>query len=60
LSGGKNGDNRPRWSFWAGRRRWQEDRKLSFAKAVHRANVLASLENINRAIIKRRLKGPGF
>ncbi len=25
-----------------------------------RANALASLENINRAIIKRRLKGPGF
>lgn len=27
---------------------------------THRANALASLENINRAIIKRRLKGPGF
>jgi hypothetical protein len=25
-----------------------------------RANALASLENINRAIITRRLKGPGF
>ncbi|HEX2751888.1 MAG TPA: hypothetical protein VHP34_02045 [Alphaproteobacteria bacterium] len=25
-----------------------------------RVNALASLENINRAIIKRRLKGPGF
>ncbi|HEX2753782.1 MAG TPA: hypothetical protein VHP34_11890 [Alphaproteobacteria bacterium] len=32
----------------------------SFAKVVYRANALASLENINRAIIKRRLKGPGF
>lgn len=27
---------------------------------THRANALASLENINRAIIKRRLKEPGF
>ena len=27
---------------------------------THRANALASLENINRAIIKRRLKGPGL
>lgn len=27
---------------------------------IYRANALASLENINRAIIKRRLKGPGF
>lgn len=27
---------------------------------THRANALASLENINRAIIKRRIKGPGF
>lgn len=25
-----------------------------------RANALASLENINRAIIMRRIKGPGF
>ncbi|WP_312166645.1 hypothetical protein [Phenylobacterium sp.] len=25
-----------------------------------RANALASLENINRAIITRRIKGPGF
>jgi len=25
-----------------------------------RANALASLENINQAIIKRRLKGPGM
>lgn len=25
-----------------------------------RANALASLENINRAILKRRIKGPGF
>jgi len=28
--------------------------------STDRANALASLENINRAIIKRRLKGPGF
>ncbi|WP_019013975.1 hypothetical protein [Elioraea tepidiphila] len=30
------------------------------AATVHRANALASLENINRAIIKRRMKGPGM
>ncbi|WP_299178047.1 hypothetical protein [uncultured Brevundimonas sp.] len=28
--------------------------------STDRANALASLENLNRAIIKRRLKGPGF
>lgn len=28
--------------------------------SADRANALASLENLNRAIIKRRLKGPGF
>lgn len=27
--------------------------------SIDRANALASLENPNRAIIKRRLKGPG-
>lgn len=27
---------------------------------TERANALASLENINRAIITRRIKGPGF
>lgn len=30
------------------------------AATAHRSNALASLENINRAIIKRRLKGPGM
>lgn len=28
--------------------------------STDRANALASLENLNRAIIKRRIKGPGF
>lgn len=28
--------------------------------SASRANALASLENINQAIIKRRLKGPGM
>jgi len=30
------------------------------ATTTARRNALASLENINRAIIKRRLKGPGM
>ncbi|MHA6770330.1 hypothetical protein [Salipiger marinus] len=30
------------------------------ATTTQRANALASLENINQAIIRRRLKGPGM
>lgn len=41
---------------------YRVQQELAYTKpaTTDRANALASLENINRAIIKRRLKGPGF
>ena len=40
---------------------YRVQQELAYTKpaSTDRANALASLENINRAIITRRMKGPG-
>ena len=40
--------------------RVQQELAFTEPATTERANALASLENINRAIITRRVKGPGF
>ncbi len=53
-------DNLPETVLHSKFYRLQQELAYTKPATTERANALASLENINRAIITRRLKGPGF